>query len=99
MHGSAAGDADGSDGALVDRAGRSAVWAMLGFGGGQALRFAGNLVLTRLLMPEAFGLMVLVNTFLMGLALFSDIGVGTSVIQNKRGDERAFLDTAWTISV
>lgn len=84
---------------LVERAGRGTLWAMLGFGGGQALRFAGNLVLTRLLLPEAFGLMVLVNTFLMGLALFSDIGINTSIIQNKRGEERAFLDTAWTLSV
>ena len=81
------------------RAARGAVWAIAGFGGGQALRFVGNLILTRYVAPEAFGIMVIVNTFLTGLALFSDIGIGASVIQNKRGDESAFLNTAWTLAV
>jgi len=29
--------------------------------------------------------------------MFSDIGVGPSIIQNKRGDDPKFLNTAWTI--
>jgi O-antigen/teichoic acid export membrane protein len=61
------------------------------------LRFGSNLILTRLLFPELFGLMALVNVFIMGLQLFSDIGVGPSIIQNKRGDDPVFLNTAWTI--
>lgn len=72
---------------------------MLAFGGGQALRFAGNLVLSRLLLEEHFGLMALVNTLLIGLQLFSDVGVGPSIVQHERGDERRFLDTAWTAQV
>jgi O-antigen/teichoic acid export membrane protein len=71
----------------------------LGFGGGQAIRFVGNLILTRLLFAEAFGVMALVWSFLQGLALFSDIGVGPSIIQNKRGNQVPFLNTAWTIQV
>jgi O-antigen/teichoic acid export membrane protein len=78
---------------------RGAMWSMSGYGGGQILRFAGNLILTRLLFPEAFGLMSLVNTVLLGLLLFSDIGVGPSIIQSRRGDEPDFLNTAWTMQI
>lgn len=85
--------------ALRSRAGRSAVWTLSGFGGSQVLRLLSNMVLTRLLFTEAFGLMALVAVFMTGLALFSDIGIGPSIIQNKRGDDVRFLNTAWTIQV
>lgn len=76
---------------------RGTLWSMVGYGGAQLLRFAGNLLLTRLLMPEAFGLMALVNALQQGLQLFSDIGIGPSIIQSQRGDEPSFLNTAWTV--
>jgi O-antigen/teichoic acid export membrane protein len=31
--------------------------------------------------------------------LFSDIGLGPNIIQSKRGDDRDFLNTAWTMQV
>ncbi|MBL8861156.1 MAG: oligosaccharide flippase family protein [Planctomycetes bacterium] len=93
------GQAEAPTRSLSARATRGAVWSMTSFGGGQLLRLAGNLVLSRLLFEEAFGLMALVNAFLVGLALFSDIGVGPSIVQNERGDDRRFLDTAWTMQV
>lgn len=76
-----------------------AFWTVLGYGSSNGLRFIGNLILTRLLAPELFGLMALMNTFMMGLALFSDVGIGPSIIQNKRGKDPVFLNTAWTIQV
>ena len=76
---------------------RGTLWSIAGYGGAQALRFAGNLVLTRLLMPEAFGLMALVNAVQQGLVLFSDLGIGPSIVQGKRGEDPAFLNTAWTM--
>jgi O-antigen/teichoic acid export membrane protein len=78
---------------------RGSVWALVGHGGGQALRLAGNLVLWRLLYAEAFGLMAIVNVFMQGLAMFSDVGIGPSIIQNERGEEQRYLNTAWTIQV
>jgi O-antigen/teichoic acid export membrane protein len=75
------------------------VWTILGYGISQSLRLGSNLILTRLLVPELFGLMALVNVFIIGLALFSDIGIRPSIIQNKRGDEPIFINTAWTIQV
>ncbi|GAB4384650.1 MAG: hypothetical protein Kow00121_48440 [Elainellaceae cyanobacterium] len=78
---------------------RGAFWTLINYGGSQVLRLGGNLLLTRLLFPEFFGLMALVNIFIMGLALFSDVGIGVSVIQNKQGDQPSFFHTAWTIQV
>ncbi|MBI4783791.1 MAG: oligosaccharide flippase family protein [Oscillatoriophycideae cyanobacterium NC_groundwater_1537_Pr4_S-0.65um_50_18] len=78
---------------------RGMLWTILGYGASQVLRFSANLILTRLLFPEFFGLMALVNIFIVGLALFSDVGIGINIIQNKSGDEPEFLNTAWTIQV
>lgn len=84
---------------LAARAMRSSALTVLGYGGSQALRLASNLILTRLLFPEAFGLMSLVWVFLQGLSNFSDMGVAQSILQSKRGEEKDFLDTAWTVQV
>ncbi len=78
---------------------RGTAWTIASYGASQLLRLGSNLILTRLLFPKLFGLMALVNIFIMGLHLFSDIGVGPSIIQNKRGDDPAFLNTAWTLQV
>ena len=76
---------------------RGAIWTMIGFGGIQVLRFGNNLILTRLLKPEFFGLMALVTTFRTALELFSDIGINQNIVNSKRGDESTFLNTAWTL--
>jgi O-antigen/teichoic acid export membrane protein len=73
------------------------VWTLFGYGGSQAIRLISNLVLARLLAPEAFGVMALVNIFIQGMHMFSDIGIGPSIIQSRRGNEPEFLNTAWTM--
>ncbi len=84
---------------LGQRATHAALWSFLGFGGGQVVRLAGNLILTRLLFPEAFGLMGLASVLMQGLMLFSDLGIGPSIIQNKDGSRREFLATAFTTQI
>jgi O-antigen/teichoic acid export membrane protein len=74
-------------------------WTIIGYGGQQILRLGSNLVLTRMLFPRAFGLMSLVQVFMQGLQMFSDVGIGPSIIQSPRGEEESFLNTAWTIQV
>lgn len=78
---------------------RGTFWTMAGYGSNMAIRFGGNLALTRLLAPEIFGLMALVRTFVDGLELFSDVGLQPNIVRSKRGEEAAFLNTAWTIQV
>lgn len=87
------------DRSLETRSLRGAIWSLGGHGASEAIRLASNLILTRMLAPEHFGTMLIVNVVLMGLRLFSDIGIGPSVIQHAKGEDRRFLDTAWTVQV
>ena len=77
----------------------SALWIGFGFGYGQVLRLVANVILAHLLFPEAFGVLALAFTVMVGLVLFSDLGIRTSIVQNPRGDEPSFLNTAWTLQV
>jgi len=84
---------------LRSRAVHSGAWIGVGFGIQKVLQLGSNLILTQLLFPEAFGLMALATVFLVGLAMFSDIGLKPAVIRDPRGDDPQFLNTAWTIQV
>jgi len=76
-----------------------AFWAVFGFGTAQLLRLVSNLILTRLLFPDAFGIMALVTVIMQGIAMLSDAGLRGSVIYHQDGDSVEFLDTVWTIQV
>lgn len=84
---------------IKQKAIRGTIWTVAGYGGSNVLKLLNNIILTRLLAPDLFGLMTLVNTFITGLNLFSDIGIKPSIVQNKRGDDPDFLNTAWTLQV
>ncbi len=43
--------------------------------------------------------MAVVNVCLTGLAMFSDVGIGPSIVQHERGGDPDYLNTAWTIQV
>ncbi len=75
------------------------MWTIAGHGGGMAVRMARSLIMTRLLFPEAYGVMSLVWAVLYGLHMFSDVGLAAAIIRDKRGDDPRFLNTAWTLSV
>lgn len=68
-------------------------------GGQNMLRLVSNLILTRILFPEAFGMMALVQVVLAGAAMFSDLGIRGAIVQDKRGAEPTFLNTAWTLQI
>jgi O-antigen/teichoic acid export membrane protein len=72
-------------------------WMIAGSIGTQGISFVSNLLLAWLLSPVAFGLMATVKVVIQGLRMFSDVGIGPSIVQHKRGEEPAFLNTAWTI--
>jgi O-antigen/teichoic acid export membrane protein len=84
---------------LEKQAVKGTVYIVAFYGISIALRMVSSVVLTRLFSPEFFGLMTLLTTVLVGLNLFSHIGLADSVIQNPRGDEPLFLNTAWTLQV
>ena len=78
---------------------RSSLLTLLDFGSQMLLRLGGNLILTRILFPEAFGIMALVSVVMTGLNMFADVGIRVSIIQNARGGDPEFLDTAWVMQI
>ena len=78
---------------------RGSIWSIVQYGSGQLIRLGSNLILWRLLYPDAFGLMAIVNSFIVGLSMFSDIGIGQNVVRHERGEEPVFLNTIWTVQV
>ena len=73
-------------------------WTIVGYGGSQLLRLGSTLILARyLLAPEVFGLFALLNIFLTGLEMLSDLGIGMDVVQHRRGDDPDFISTAFLI--
>jgi len=77
----------------------SSAWVTGGFVFSQILRLLSNLILTRLLVPEMFGIMAIVSAFMTSIVMFSDVGLLQNIVQSKRGEDRIFLDTAWTIQI
>ena len=84
---------------LKSKAVRGSLWTFGAFGAQRALSTGSFVALRWFLVPEIFGLMTIVNQVLTGLAMFSDFGIQPAVIQNERGDDRRFLDTAWSLQV
>ena len=72
---------------------------MIGYGLGQFSRLAANLVLTRLLVPEMFGVMALVGTLIAAFTMLSDTGVRQYIYWSKEGISPKVLNAAWTIKI
>lgn len=76
------------------------LWTLIGYGSTQILRTASTVVLARLLLgPREFGLIALVNVFLSGLEMLSDLGIGIDVVQHPRGGDLDFINTAFLIQL
>ena len=90
-------EATAARGRLESTALHATLWTVLDYGAGQSLRLVNSWVLTRLLVPAAFGEMTLVMTLIVGISLLSDIGLAPSVIQSARGDEPRFLNAAFSL--
>jgi O-antigen/teichoic acid export membrane protein len=84
---------------LLARVLRAGSVTLFGNIGSQVLRFASNLLLTRLLFPSAFGLMAIAQSILTAANLLSDVGLSQAVVRSKRGHEQPFLNTIWTLQI
>src|SRR5690348_14457872 len=83
---------------LKQRVFTAGVWSFASFGLSQAIRLGSNLLTTRLLAPEMFGLMAIAFLVTNCLAMFSDIGLHIHVIQGKRRDAK-FINTIWVMQI
>lgn len=84
---------------LRDRAFIAGSWTLLGYGSDLVFKLASNLILTRLLFPEAFGAVAAASALITGLTLISDFGVAQVIIQSPRGDRADFLRSAWVFLI
>lgn len=84
---------------LKQRVLRAGGWNIAGYALSQAIRLGSNLILTRLLVPEMFGVMTIATMVMMTLLLLSDLGLRQNIVQSRRGDDPLFLDTAWVIQI
>lgn len=74
-------------------------WSLAGYGSNLVIRFGSNLLMTRLLRPEMFGVMAIASVVLTGLGMFSDLGMKPNVVQSKNGDSPVFLNTVWVTQI
>jgi O-antigen/teichoic acid export membrane protein len=80
---------------LRQRALRAGVWTVASYSVELSTRLLSNLIMTRLLFPDAFGVIAAAMALIVGLQLLSDFGVRTVIIQSPRGEDSAFLRSAW----
>jgi O-antigen/teichoic acid export membrane protein len=84
---------------LTQRAVGAGKWSVVGQALSQLIRLGANLVMTRLLVPEMFGIAAIAAMVPVILALLSDFGLSQNIVQSRRGDDPAFLDTAWVVQI
>src|ERR1700677_243133 len=76
---------------------RGTYWVVIFYGLSMALRLGSSIVLSRLFLPQYFGLMTLVTTGIVGINLFSHMGLEGTIIQDPRRDVPVLLQTSWTL--
>jgi O-antigen/teichoic acid export membrane protein len=74
-------------------------WILVSLGVSQIVRLANSLIMSRLLSPDAFGLMAIASATQIMITLLSDIGLHQAIVQSPRGADRNFLRTAWTLQI
>ena len=102
-----AGDQDGAakatgkppGDATARKAVSGAAWNVVGQIYQQGLRLVSNVLLARFVTPDVLGTMGIVTQLNQALYMFSDVGIGTSIVNHKKGDDLTFLRTAWTVQI
>jgi O-antigen/teichoic acid export membrane protein len=74
-------------------------WLFIMYGLNLTIRLGSNLLMTRLLLPEMFGVISMATVVLVGLAMFSDFGLKQCIVRSERGHDPAFLNTVWVVQV
>ncbi|MBN1788201.1 MAG: lipopolysaccharide biosynthesis protein [Sedimentisphaerales bacterium] len=80
---------------LTARGARGGMVLGVGLAVERTLRFVRHMILTRILAPEAFGVMAIILTASIIFETLSDVGVRQSVIHHKEGDKLEYINIAW----
>lgn len=74
-------------------------WVFVAFALGQLIRLGSNLITTRILEPEMFGIMAIVMTVIFGVEMFSDLGLWSFVVRHKTPNDKHLLNAIWSIQI
>jgi lipopolysaccharide exporter len=83
---------------LMGKITQGTLWLSFGGGTEQGLRLVRNILLTRILTAEVMGELAIILAFNAAFESFTQIGVKEAVIQNEKGFDKQFLDSAWWLS-
>lgn len=88
-----------ADNSLRARAVRGGLWLGVGGGGEQGLRLLRNMILARMLAPEAFGIMAIVIAINAALESFTQVGIVEAIVQDPDSEDEVYLNGAWWLSL
>ncbi len=83
---------------LRSRVARGGAWSGLGSGLERSARFVRNVLLARLLAPDAFGIMAIVISINALFEAFTEVGIRRAVVQHPEADQDTYLNGAWWFS-
>lgn len=83
---------------LIKKLAHGGIWLSFGSSIEQILRLIRNMILARILAPEAFGILALLLSINQFFESFTNIGTKESIIQDEDGYEDAYLNGAWWFS-
>jgi lipopolysaccharide exporter len=67
------------------------------FGAQAAIKLASSMILTRILRPEAYGIVTIIMSIVFVVELLGDINVTVFIIRDHNAEEPRYLNTAWTM--
>jgi lipopolysaccharide exporter len=70
----------------------------LSFGMQAVIKLGSSLILTRVLRPEAYGIITILMSVTFVVELIADINVTLFIIRDKHAEEPKYLNTAWTLA-
>jgi hypothetical protein len=69
------------------------------FGAQAVIKLGSSLILTRILRPEAYGIITILMSVTFVIELIGDINVTLFIIRDKNSEEPRYLNTAWTLQL
>jgi lipopolysaccharide exporter len=61
------------------------------------IKLGSSLVLTRILVPEAYGIITVLMSIVFFVEMTADLGATVFVVRDKNGESPSYLNTAWTL--
>src|ERR1700677_2317134 len=61
------------------------------------IRLVSSLVLTRVLLPEAYGIITILASILFVIGNILDTNVALFIVRDKNAEQPRYLNTAWTM--